>query len=164
MKIMQNHRIQSVEVVGGRVLSGAGLLIMAPALLPSVRPLTKRAVKVVLQLSDATRRLWAKRRSPLVVVKHDASPESFEIPIVVEAIEKDEAAPAIQEAAAVQWAHLLDVPEFTDDIARQAWGMGLHTLEDVRRAAQDDALRELKGIGKIRQAHILAWFEAAEAG
>jgi hypothetical protein len=67
--------------------------------------------------------------------------------------------PASSSAEAEPFRQLLGVPEFSLDMARQAWDMGMRTPQDVLDAARADTLRDIHGIGEVRQGRILRKLE-----
>jgi len=176
------------EGIGGKVLLGIGAVIVAPAVLPAVRPVTKQLIKGGLYLTDKAKALGGEAKAQAGELVSEAKAEDALLPMkavadvapsatvsvgatpapviergVIEQIPAEQVADVqvadVDEQAEPPWRHLQQIPDFNESIARQAWEKGLRTFEDVRKAAENDQLIELQGIGKARQARILEWLQ-----
>lgn len=182
MSLAGRYEVSSIMDAGRRSLKSVGLLVATPAVTPPIRPYTKGLVKAWLRLDrrrktlgstgSEDRKALAEEAKAIAIQEEEVSEEIVrsEPETLSKAPAREEAVGAVEdrgtEEAAVQeeaepagvdkpYLNLLDVPEFSEDMARQAWDMGLRTEQDVLDAAEADKLRDIRGVGETRQATIL---------
>ncbi|MEZ4864973.1 MAG: DUF5132 domain-containing protein [Caldilineaceae bacterium] len=153
------------EGLGGSLLLGVGVVLVAPVTVPVLRPVTKQIVKGGLLAADKVKEYvaetgekWGDLMAEVKAEVETTSAPKKEIlfaPTLTDLTKPPNTAPAAEPS----WHQFEQIPEFKAETAEAAWQAGYRSFDDIRTAAENDKLRELPGIGKARQAAVLQWLQ-----